>query len=124
MPAAVSARGSIHVRCRDQSSAVVVGKNERASKSAHACPDQFAAGVTVSNLSGVDPVDADTTMTLTLPGDCSTGSVNPVTVQNTPVSQAGSPVSIPQQSWSVTCTQPSNHIFTTTAIASRPSARS
>jgi hypothetical protein len=75
------------------------------------------ADVDLSNLSGVDPVDVDTTITLALPADCSTTDTNPVTIQNTSVSQAGSPVALAQQSWSVTCTQPSTHNISVGASA-------
>ena len=73
------------------------------------------ADVDLSNLSGVDPANVDTSITLGLPSDCTTGDTNPVTLQDTAVSQAGSPVSLAQQSWSVTCTEPSSHAFTVDA---------
>jgi hypothetical protein len=68
---------------------------------------------TLHNNGPFGPVNADTTLTLLLPPDCTTGSANPATVDNTslPVSTA-TPVGT---TWSVTCTSPSSHDFRTTA---------
>ena len=80
-------------------------------------PFAVTADVTVSNNGGLDPVEVDTQITLNLPADCTTGDTNPVTDQNRSIGVAASPVAIPQQSWDVTCTDPSDHSFTTTAVA-------
>ena len=78
--------------------------------------------VSISNLGGLDPVNVDTTITLNLPSGCTTPSTNPVTIQDTSVSVAASPLALAQQSWNVTCTNVSNHDFTTTATAAEDSA--
>jgi hypothetical protein len=69
------------------------------------------ASANVHNNGPYGPVNADTTLTLALPGDCTTSSTNPQTVQNTCLDvshsgRAGSPAS-----WSVTCASPSAHQF-------------
>jgi hypothetical protein len=74
-----------------------------------------AGSATLHNNGPVTPVTADTTFTLNLPGDCTTGSTNPVTVQNTSLVQStATPVNT---SWQVTCANSSNHSFSVNASA-------
>ena len=77
-------------------------------------PFNVTASASVHNNGGYGPTNADTTFTLSLPADCTTGSANPRTIQDTslPTSTA-TPVS--GASWSVTCTTPSSHTFAVTA---------
>jgi hypothetical protein len=72
----------------------------------------------IHNNGGYGPTTTDTTLTLTLPSDCSTGSANPVTVNNTSlVVSAATTVPGAPASWSVSCTNPSAHSFSVSASA-------
>ena len=73
-------------------------------------PFAVTADVVVSNNGGLDPVNVDTTIELNLPGDCTTSDTNPLTVQDTSISVAASPVSPPQASCSVTSTSPARRM--------------
>ena len=78
-------------------------------------PFPVTATANVHNNGPSGPTNIDTTFTLTLPGDCSTVSPNPTTIQNTPVGV--SVVASIGPSWTVTCSNPSSHNFTATASA-------
>jgi len=79
-------------------------------------PFIVSATAILHNNSGYGPTNVDTTFTLNLPGDCSTGSANPATVQDTSLAVSTAVPTAPV-SWSVTCTSPSSHVFTVTAVA-------
>jgi hypothetical protein len=72
------------------------------------------ADATVHNNGPTDPVNADVDVTLNLPGDCSVSGSNPVTVQDQLLTVSVA-TSLPQLTFSVTCTNPSFHTFTATA---------
>ncbi len=74
------------------------------------------ANVSLHNNGPSGPTNVDTTITLTMPGDCSTGSTNPVLVPNTPL-PVSALTALPQATWSVTCTSPSSHTFSVGAGA-------
>jgi hypothetical protein len=79
-------------------------------------PFNVTATATLHNNGTISPANVDTTFDITLPGDCSTGSTDPQTVQDTSAT-ASTPTSTAAASWSVTCTNPSNHTFTVDASA-------
>lgn len=80
-----------------------------------AAPTAFtvSADTTIHNNGGQDPVNVDTTIELNLPTDCTTTDPNPVFIDNTLL--AVSVAQVLNTSWSVSCTDPSDHNFTTTA---------
>ncbi len=81
-------------------------------------PFSVTASATVHNNGAYGPVNADTTLTLSLPGDCTTSSTNPQTIQDSSlaVSIVTTVPAVPA-SWSVTCTSPSSHSFSVAAAA-------
>jgi len=76
-------------------------------------PFTVSATATVHNPSG-NAIAADVSFTLNMPGDCTTGSPNPTTVSTTIAAGPGD-TSVGPVNWSVTCTSPSFHDFSTTA---------
>jgi hypothetical protein len=79
-----------------------------------ATPFSVTADVTLDNNGAFGPVNADASITLNLPPDCSTPDTNPVDVQDTSLAVA-TPTALPQAAWSVTCTDPSTHNFSVDA---------
>lgn len=63
------------------------------------------------NSGPVSTVNADATVTLNLPPDCTAAGGNQHTVQDTALS-AATPVTLPDQTFSVRCNSPSFHTFT------------
>src|SRR5206468_3039791 len=64
------------------------------------------------------PTNVDTTLTLTLPSDCTTSSANPRVVQDTSLATStATTVPTGGNTWSVTCTNPSAHSFSLAASA-------
>jgi hypothetical protein len=78
-----------------------------------AVPFNVSSTVTVHNNGPFGPTNADVTVTLSLPADCTTPDPNPQLFTNVslPVSTAASFVA----TWSVTCTDKSSHSFATNA---------
>ena len=79
-------------------------------------PFNVTVDSTIHNNGPADPVNTDIAITLNVPPDCSSGSTNPVVLQDQSllVSQT---VNLAQQTYSVTCTGASNHAFTATVAA-------
>jgi len=69
------------------------------------------AGGTIVNNGPVSSVNADAKVTLNLPPDCTAAGGNQHTVQDLSLA-SGSPVTVPNQTFSVTCNSPSFHTFT------------
>jgi hypothetical protein len=79
-------------------------------------PFNVTGSAVIHNNGTYGPVNADTTLTLTLPGDCTTSSTNPATVENTSLATS-TPTTVPASpaTWSVTCSNPSAHNFSVSA---------
>jgi hypothetical protein len=67
-------------------------------------------GGTIANNGPESPVNTDASVTVSLPPDCTAAGGNEITVQDTSLA-TGSPFTVPDQTFSVTCTQPSFHTF-------------
>ncbi len=81
-------------------------------------PFNVTGSATLHNNGPTGPTNVDTTLTLTMPADCTTASTNPVTVPNTSLAvSAATPVPGAPATWSVTCTNPSSHQFQVGASA-------
>jgi len=76
-------------------------------------PFPVTATANVHNNGPAGPASVDTTFTLTMPGDCTTGTPNPLTIQNSVVGV--SVVAAIGPTWTVTCTNPSSHLFSALA---------
>jgi hypothetical protein len=85
-------------------------------------PATFIASVsgTISNnaLGPLEPtmVNSDTTVTLNLPVDCSVIGANPQVVNDVVLTEGAAPTAFGPLSYTVTCTEPSSHSFTATAV--------
>ena len=75
-------------------------------------PFNVNVDATVHNNGPATPVNADVQVTLNLGPDCS-GGTNPVTIQDQSLATSVA-LSMPQQTFSVTCSQASNHQFRAT----------
>jgi hypothetical protein len=76
-------------------------------------PFNVTGQATLHNNGPVGPTNVDTTFTLTMPADCTTGSTNPQMVDNTSLAvSTATLVPAAPLTWSVTCTDPGPHVFT------------
>ena len=71
------------------------------------------AGGAVQNNGPVSPVNADASVTLMMPPDCTADGSAQHTIQGLTLNQ-GVPVTLPDQTFSVTCSSPSFHAFSNT----------
>jgi len=83
-------------------------------------PFAVSAAANVQNNGPFSPVSQDTSITLTLPGDCSTLDPNPAVVSDAALA-TGSP-EVRNAVWNVTCTGPSFHNFTAQGTITETSA--
>lgn len=85
-------------------------------------PFNVVVSGSVQNNGPVSPVNADTTVTLNTPSDCTAAGGNQHSIQDQSLS-VGSPLAI-NETFSVTCTSPSFHSFTATiaVVLDDPSA--
>ena len=79
-------------------------------------PFDATVDATIENLIASDPVNTDITISISPPPDCTAAGGNHLVVQDTVVT-SGTPVTLPPQIFSVTCTDPSTHSFSVTAVA-------
>jgi hypothetical protein len=77
----------------------------------------LTADASVANLGPFGPVDADVTIGLDIPEDCTADPAGDQTELGVtlPVSAEDDPTAIPTKTWSITCSQPSFHNFIATA---------
>ena len=80
------------------------------------------AGGTIANNGPASPVNGNAVVTLSTPPDCTSAGGNQRTVTGLNLA-TGTPVTIPDQTFSVTCTSPSFHAFTSSinAVLADPS---
>jgi hypothetical protein len=80
-------------------------------------PFDVTVSGSIQNNGPSSPANADTTVRLSTPADCTADGGNQHVIQDTSVA-AGPPVALPDQTFSVTCASPSFHTFAATITVS------